>query len=255
MSLHCEVAGSGPDLVLLHGWGMNAGIWSGVVRELAPHFRVHAVDLPGYGASAACEPYTLEHLAQRLAQRLPSPCLVCGWSLGGQLALTWAGARPQQVRRLALIATTPCFVRRDGWTHAVEAGVLRAFAQALTTDYAGTLRRFVALQAQGDDRARQVIAQLRQTLFARGEPASRVLTQGLDILLGTDLRAQLAAIAQPALVLHGECDALVPSAAGAHLGRMLPRARFVGMPGAAHAPFASDPMATSALLKRFFDER
>ena len=71
MGLYVESNGSGPDLVLLHGWGMNAAVWGGFATELAPHFRLHCVDLPGHGASHACAPCTLDELADRLAAALP----------------------------------------------------------------------------------------------------------------------------------------------------------------------------------------
>ncbi|HRA24442.1 MAG TPA: alpha/beta fold hydrolase, partial [Usitatibacteraceae bacterium] len=51
MALHVELAGQGPDLVLLHGWGLHGGVWQGLARELAPAFRLHLVDLPGHGHS------------------------------------------------------------------------------------------------------------------------------------------------------------------------------------------------------------
>ncbi len=255
MTLHCDVSGSGRDLVLLHGWGMHAGIWDELARELSPHFRVHAVDLPGYGKSTTCDPYTLEQMAAALAEEMPQRCLVCGWSLGGQAALIWAGIAPQQVTRLALIATTPCFARRADWPHAVEATVLQDFAGALARDYAGTLKRFLLLQVQGDEHAKQVASQLRQSLFARGELDSRVLRQGLEILLNADLRDRLSTVMQPTLVLHGERDILTPFAAGEYLSRGLPRARLVRLRGAAHAPFVSDVTGVSVFLKRFFDER
>jgi pimeloyl-[acyl-carrier protein] methyl ester esterase len=254
MTLHCEVSGSGPDLVLLHGWGMHAGVWGDLARELSPQFRVHAVDLPGYGGSAMCDPYTLDHVAALLARQMPQRCLVCGWSLGGQVALVWAAAAPQQVVRLALIATTPCFTQRADWPHAVEADVLRTFAQALKTDYAGTLTRFLALQALGDAKAKQVVLRLKENLFARGEPDPSALGGGLAILLNADLRDRLSSVAQPALVVQGDCDTLTPVAAGEFLNRSLSNARLVKLPGAAHAPFVSDAEGAGALLKRFFDE-
>lgn len=255
MTLHVETTGEGPDVVLLHGWGMHGGIWSELMRALAPRLRVHAVDLPGYGASPACKPYALERIASELALQMPTPCAVCGWSLGGQVALTWARSAPRQVRRLALIATTPCFVRRDDWPHAVEAHVLREFAQELAADYDGTLRRFLSLQARGDTQAEQVARRLRETLLARGRSGTHVLQQGLEILLGADLRPELHAITQPALVVQGDRDVLTPPAAGEHLSRMLPNARLEVMRGAAHAPFVSNPDDVGALLVDFFDER
>ncbi|MCV5870744.1 pimeloyl-[acyl-carrier protein] methyl ester esterase, partial [Escherichia coli] len=46
--LHWQSFGQGPDLVLLHGWGMNGAVWQQTVESLQPYFRVHVVDLPGY---------------------------------------------------------------------------------------------------------------------------------------------------------------------------------------------------------------
>src|SRR5258705_2254288 len=105
MDLHVESKGSGRDLVLLHGWGMNAGVWDEIAHELAPYFRVHCVDLPGHGASSD-EYCTLD----ALAAALPGRVTVCGWSLGGQVALDWALRAPRQAERLVLIASTPRFV-------------------------------------------------------------------------------------------------------------------------------------------------
>lgn len=255
MKLHVETAGQGPDVVLLHGWGLHHGVWNELTHALAPRFRVHAMDLPGYGASAACERGTLDALAQHVAQTAPQRCVVGGWSLGGQVALTWARVAPRQVTRLALIATSPCFAQRDDWPHAVAVAVLREFERALTADCDGTLKRFLALLAQGDVRAGQVKRRLRDILFARSRPALRTLRQGLALLLGTDLRGQLHAITQPALVVHGDCDALTPLAAGEHLSRALPNARLAVMRETAHVPFISDAERAAVLLTDFFDGR
>ena len=51
MSLHVEVAGDGPPLVLLHGWAMHGGVFAPLVERLAPRFTLHLVDLPGHGHS------------------------------------------------------------------------------------------------------------------------------------------------------------------------------------------------------------
>ncbi|HEY0722138.1 MAG TPA: alpha/beta fold hydrolase, partial [Gammaproteobacteria bacterium] len=58
--LHIEVRGTGPDLVLLHGWGLHGGLFRSLADRLAPHFRLHLVDLPGHGRSVMPEgDYTL----------------------------------------------------------------------------------------------------------------------------------------------------------------------------------------------------
>ena len=51
MSLHVDRYGSGAPLLLIHGWGMHGGMWGRVVQQLAEHFCVLVVDLPGHGWS------------------------------------------------------------------------------------------------------------------------------------------------------------------------------------------------------------
>jgi len=114
--------------------------------------------------------------------------------------------------------------------------------------YRLTLQRFVALQVQGSEHARSVLAQLRTQLFARGEPTREALHDALLLLERTDLRCEAGAISQPALVIAGERDALVPPAAGEWLSRTLPRASFRLIPGAGHAPFLSHPDAFMGAL-------
>jgi pimeloyl-[acyl-carrier protein] methyl ester esterase len=249
--LHVELTGAGRDLVLLHGWGMHGGVWAGVVPDLARHHRVHAVDLPGYGDSAAITPYSLDSIAQRLADVLPAQFDVCGWSLGGQVALTLAARYPARVRRLATVGCNPCFATRADWPLGISSEVLQLFADSLAQDYAGTLKRFLALQVQGEASARAVLTQLRALLFARGQPSDAVLKAGLAILLQADLRPLLGGIKQPTLVLHGAQDTLAPLAAGMWLADVLPNGRLHAVPGASHAPFLSHSADFTAVLTGF----
>ena len=75
MSLHVKIFGAGPDLVLLHGWAMHGGIWSGVRDRLAQHFRLHLVDLPGHGSSPACGSGTLQCVVDTVVEILPASCM------------------------------------------------------------------------------------------------------------------------------------------------------------------------------------
>ncbi|MGH8849917.1 MAG: pimeloyl-ACP methyl ester esterase BioH [Casimicrobiaceae bacterium] len=258
MSLHVESTGNGPPLVLLHGWAMHSGLWRPLLPKLAARFRVHCIDLPGHGDSAPIEPYTLDGIAAAVTARcasLPEAPTVLGWSLGGAVALRWALAEPVAVARLVLVAATPCFVSRDDWPHAIDLPTLRRFGEELAVSYHATLQRFVTLQVQGSEHARDVLAQVRGHLCARGEPSQRTLRAALDVLAATDLRPQVAAITQPALVIAGQRDTLVPAAAGAWLAAAMPAGRLAPIAGAAHAPFLSHPDAFFAALDGFCDGR
>jgi pimeloyl-[acyl-carrier protein] methyl ester esterase len=72
---------------------MHSGLWGPLVARLATRFRVHAVDLPGHGHSAAIDPYTLESVTAAVIagfDRESEPLIIIGWSLGGIIALRWA---------------------------------------------------------------------------------------------------------------------------------------------------------------------
>jgi pimeloyl-[acyl-carrier protein] methyl ester esterase len=243
-----------PPVVLLHGWASHPQVLRGLARALEKRFRVHVMALPGYSDSVACMPYTLERIADTLANSAPKHCSVVGWSLGAQVALTWAQRAPKQVHRLALIAATPCFTQRADWPHAVAPVVMRQFTSAIKRDCPGVLRRFVALQSLGDRHAVRVAHKLRTALFTHPLPAQAVLESGLEILRCADLRGLLPSIRQLALVVHGEHDAVTPCVAGEALSHALPNARFHKIPGAGHALFLSDVNAAAALLHEFFDE-
>ena len=240
------------DVVLLHGWGSGTGVWDDFARRLEPRYRVHALPLPGYGADTAPAARSLEAIAMALARAAPRRCGVVGWSLGGEAALAWARRAPLQVQRLALIATTPCFTSRAGWPCATAPAVLLEFGRALVDDRAGTLARFVAVQARGDAHARRVAGVL-QRLYERSVPDD-VLAAGLAVLTRADLRRELFRVKQPALVLHGARDRIVPPVAGRRLAAALPDARFRLLRPCAHAPFLSQPGRVARALRDFFDE-
>lgn len=252
MNLHVESFGQGAPLLLIHGWGMHGGVWKHVATQLAQNFRVHCVDLPGHGFNVGRDlsrqnidginpDLHLDSIVDQLSAQFNEPLSICGWSLGGQIALRWAIRYPQQINRLVLVATTPCFVQQPDWPCAMAAETLAEFSVALQTDYAHTLRQFVALQMRGSDRERELLADVRKCLFSHGEPDVAALQHGLEILRDTDMRTQLIKIAHKSLVIAGERDRLSPLAASAFLAQTLPAARLVKIAGAAHAPFLSHP--------------
>ncbi len=254
MSLHVEVTGQGRPLVMLHGWGMHGGIWHETAARLAGDVEVHVVDLPGHGMSKLAHAFALDAVVDGLAARFPQPVDVLGWSLGGIIAQRWAMRMPQQVRRLVLVASTPCFAARGDWDCGMPQQTLAQFAAELESNHAATLRRFLALQLRGSENERELLALLRERLFSRGEPDMQALRGGLDILRDADLRDGLAQIRQPALLIAGERDKLTPPQASQYMAQAMSDAQAVVIEGAAHAPFLSHPDIFVAQVKSFLHE-
>lgn len=253
--LYIETQGSGPDLVLLHGWGLHGGVWDTLLPRLVTDFRVTRVDLPGHGHSRST-PMTseLRDVARQVLASVPTNATWLGWSLGGSVALRAALDAPKQIRALILASTTPKFVTGSDWTAAMPPEQLREFADGLAQDYRETLLRFLSLQVRGDESARASLRQLRDGLFSRGEPDTASLAAGLELLRVTDLRAELSSITRSTLVISGDYDRLTPPAAGEALAKGIPSARYSGIPKSAHAPFISHGEAFTLLLTAFMGE-
>ena len=236
-ALYHEVHGSGEegDLVLLHGWSLNLRVWDTVVHELAPHFRVIAIDLPGHGHSdwdpRAITPAAQAWRVHETLAPLTERYTLLGWSLGGQLALDLAAALPAGVERLVLIATTPKFLKSPTWR-------------------CGTPRPLLA-RGSSPGTAARVLAKLRRALRTHGSARPEALTAGLARLRDGDLRKALPMVHVPALVIAGQRDRIIRPAASRALAAALPNAHYVEVAGAAHAPFLSHPVQFLRQLNGF----
>jgi pimeloyl-[acyl-carrier protein] methyl ester esterase len=242
MTLHVEIRGDGPDLVLLHGWALHGGMWGPWLDQLAGHARLHVVDLPGHGRSGwTVATHDLAGLARAVYPHVPRDAVVLGWSLGGMLALELGRQHARHLRALILMATTPRFLAGPDWEHGLDPAVLDEFSRGLALDYRRTVQNFLALQTRGDEHALETLRLMRRKLAAHGEPDRRALAAGLEVLRSADLRDPLPRVALPALVIAGDHDRLTPPGAGRELAARLPMARFRNVERSGHAPFLSHP--------------
>ena len=280
--LYTEISGSGPTLVLLHGWGLNLRVWDGLAAALRDRFRIIAVDLPGHGRSAWLpERSSLEEQAAQVREtiaEIASEYSLLGWSLGGQLALRLAAARrpllAATVHRLVLIAATPRLLAGPDWPHGAPPERLTMQAAGLRTDYRRTVSDFLELQVRGSAGGAEALERLRAVLFTHGNrapstgahasethasesecpgepPFLAALTRGLELLRETDLRPLLPDVTLPTLVIAGQYDRVTLPAASRALADSLPDARYVEIRRAAHAPFLSHLPQLGALISDF----
>jgi len=239
--LYWQTIGTGDrDLVMLHGWGLNAGVWQNVVARLSPHFRLHLVDLPGYGRSEGFPAMSVEEMVANLLPFAPAQAVWLGWSLGGLVASSLALQHPQRVRGLITVASSPCFTAQEEWP-GIKPETLSNFQQQLSEDFQRTVERFLALQTLGTTTARQDARQLKSVVLSLPAPEVGVLQGGLEILRTVDLREKMQGLAVPLLRIYGALDGLVPRKIASLLDEQWPQSSSVIIEKAAHAPFISHP--------------
>jgi pimeloyl-[acyl-carrier protein] methyl ester esterase len=258
--LYVESRGSGPALVLLHGWGLNVRVWDTLGAALEDRMRLIALDLPGHGASpwhAECADAhrQVQWLGGAVAEAIGGePYALLGWSLGGQFALAWAAAPPAGLAaptHLALICATPRFTAAPDWPHGTPEARLLRLAEGLRHDYHRTVSDFLDLQVRGSAGGEAALDQLRAALFRHGAAQPEALAAGLELLRTLDLRAVLGAIGSPTLAVAGQYDRVLLPAATRALAEALPHARFAQIRRAAHAPFLSHTAEVADLLSEF----
>lgn len=285
--LAVTVRGSGPAVVLAHGWGGGRGTWGPVAdRLVGDGHTVVSYDLRGHGASTrGGEPIGAERLGRDLGTVVDqlglADVVVAGHSGGAFGAMAWAAsadgaggatgparadgapetAGPAWAASAGAAASATGPAKADGAPD--TAGPARAASGA-----AGRVRGLVLVSTAAHDqdtsgpeaflmgsrfvsfvtRRRRLGARfLRQTLGRSPERATLDATRAMFAATparvrgecfrssrGMDLRPQLAALAVPAVVLHGDADRVIPTALGEAVAETLPDARFELVPGAGH---------------------
>lgn len=237
--LYYDKIGHGPDVVLLHGWGLHSHIWQTLVAELKNDFCLHIIDLPGCGKSKHVDPFpaSIESLAEIILEKMPQKAAWIGWSLGGLVASFVAHAFPERVQQLVTITSTPKFVADDTeqWP-GLSPQALTQFAEDLTIQYEQTLFRFFSLQWYGIPGAKHWLKQL-EPFFMTEKPEIAALQHQLNILQKTDLRQAWKKITCPTLHILGRLDAIVPERLHSKLKELVPHHQTYVMPKAAHLPF------------------
>ena len=125
-----------------------------------------------------------------------------------------------------------------------------AFATELHQHYRHAIERFVALETMGSPHAQAELRDLRQRVFARGEPRVEALCDGLATLAATDLRAELASLAMPNLWIAGRRDRLVPPAAMRWASGRSALGRYLEF-NSGHAPFLEHADGVADALATF----
>lgn len=251
VSLQISTAGTGKNLVFLHGWGVNSGVWEPLITYLKEDFCITTIDLPGYGLNHKNQPtpYNIESVAKSVSNYLPADCILIGWSLGGLIAQQVALDYPAKLKQLILICSSPKFSKNHNWP-GIEPKVLDYFIQQLSVESVKTLDRFLAIQAMGSDTARQDVKTIRKAVQQYPPASEQALLEGLDMLENIDLRNKIKNLVTPCMMFLGRLDTLVPEKVAPCIQQLNPHIEIETLHKASHAPFISDTKGFSEQLRK-----
>jgi len=261
--------GQGPSLVLIHGWGLNSGIWQPSIEKLSSSFEVITVDLPGFGINVehCLANYSLFNVAEQIANAIEEPAIYLGWSLGGLVATQIALTAPSKVLALITVASSPCFIEKeylpkeaeakmaqfDLWP-GIKAPLLTSFHRQLANNVQKTLDGFLKIQAMGSPHIREDIKQIRNLVMQYPIPSKKTLDDSLALLETVDLRKQIPKISQPFLRLYGRLDSLVPKNVPDLVTDLASGSEQYIFHQASHAPFISHADDFIEILTQWLDK-
>jgi 2-succinyl-6-hydroxy-2,4-cyclohexadiene-1-carboxylate synthase len=254
------------ELVLLHGFTGSAASWDAALLDdlrRRAGLEVRAVDLPGHevgerrsadagredgpddaGTRGVGQPHatvTLEDAFRSVDQAARGPTSLCGYSMGGRIALQYAAAYPGRVERLVLESATPGLVTEE--ERAARRDADEALARSLERH---GIRRFLddwealplfATQARLDAR---ILERQRQGRLAHDPRALAAALRGLGTGVLPPLWDGLERLRIPTLLIVGEHDVRYRDLAE-RMARKLPSARVQVVPGAGHNVHLEQP--------------
>jgi pimeloyl-ACP methyl ester carboxylesterase len=243
-----RIAGSGPPLVMIMGYPGTMEYWDPtLVDALARHYRVVVFDNAGLGATERLPgQLTIDAMARQTGAlittlRLSRPD-VLGWSMGGMIAQALAVLDPSQVGRLVLCATFP----------GTGAIVPSATVAALTRPREWETVLFPANQAKAYHAFTAAISDYPPA----AAPSAAVMAAQRHAVIqwwnGEDSAGRrIAAISAPTLIADGAADWVDPAANAHTFVRLIPDARLVLYPDAAHAFLFQDGPQFAAVVDSF----
>ena len=258
--------GQGPDVLLLHGLGGTKASFFDTAASLArAGYRVHAMDLPGFGSSS--KPALVQYGAPFAARTIVGvmdaleidQAHIVGNSMGGRVALEIALEHPDRVGGLGLLCPAVAFVKRD--FHPLVR-LLRPELALLPHQIGRGLveKEFWSLFADRDavdPSLSDVVCDEFQRIYAsagaRMAFAASARALYLDKPFGRGgFYERLAQLEPPALFIWSSHDKLIPPGFRKHVARALPKAEQIVLENCGHVPQVERPEHTNALLKRHF---
>lgn len=245
--LHYQEKGSGTPLVLLHGYVSSTYTWREVFLPLSERYRVIALDLKGFGLSAKPDgDYTRRAQADLLSRFLDEMkierAILCGSSMGGEVALNAARYHPHQVERLILVDSTGVNVDggssvAPGFASLPVVGPL-LMAVALTNDRLVRQGLSNNYYDQSKVTEESVFVYHRPLKTRDGQRAAYLARRQANL---RPVEAEIEKIAPPTLILWGAEDRIVPVAAGERLHQLIGGSRLVVFERCGHLPHEEMP--------------
>lgn len=242
--------GSGPSVVLLHGYPFNRSMWRDQVVELQQHHRVIIPDLRGHGESAVTSSATMGRMAGDVASLLEtlniSRATIGGLSMGGYVALAFYRLFPLRVRALVLADTRPQEDTEEAKQNR-ETQAVKALQEGMEGIADALLPKLLAAETVA--KRPEIVKRVRKMIIETAPEGAAAALRGMAER--QDQTSFLSRIIAPTLIMVGSEDALTPVVDAEIMHREIGGSRLQVIEGAGHVSNIENPEEFNQALVKF----
>lgn len=246
-SWHYLEKGTGQPVVLVHGFPLDHRIWLNQLEGLSDRFRVIAVDLKGFGQSQSAEAFSIDSMADDLAEFLSqinaTPCVVAGLSMGGYVAFSLAVRHPELLKGLIIVCS-----KAEGDARAAKEA-RQTMADLATTGGAKPVadQMLPRMFCQKTYDARPELAVRLREIMESCPPAT-IANACFAMRDRINRTPDLPGLEMPVMIVLGQEDVLIPQALGLKMARSCQRGKLAMIPNAGHMAPMEEPAAVNQAI-------
>jgi len=245
ISLNYIVEGSGKDILVIHGWGANINTIMPIVNILKDKFRVHAIDLPGFGLSSqpkeVINSFQYAEIIKKYIDKMGiDKITLIGHSFGGKLSIILGSKYPELVEKIVLIDSAGLIPKRGP----------KYYIKVYSFKTLKLLYKNLFFWIKDDEKLGKLYKKFGSTDY---KEASGVMRKILVTVVNENLFPLLNKIKAPTLLIWGENDTATPLYMGKIMEKEIKDSGLIVFEGAGHYAYLDDFRRFSIIVRNFLE--
>lgn len=239
------VEGQGDDILVLHGWGANINTVMSIVNIFKDKFKVHALDLPGFGESGepkvAIDSFEYAEIVKEFINKMNiKKVTLIGHSFGGKISIILASKYPELVEKVILIDSAGLIPKRS----------IKYYLKVYSFKTLKFLYKNIIFWERDTKKMEKFYKRFGSTDY---KDSNGVMREILVKVVNENLRPMLHSIKAPTLIIWGDQDTATPLYMGKEMEREIKDSGLVVLEGTGHYSYLDDYMRFKKIVRSFLN--
>lgn len=248
------------DIIFAHGFGCSQEVWLNVIPYFEKDYRIILYDHVGAGHSdtsyyshqrySSLHQYAIDLIEICETLQLRKPIFI-GHSVGATIGALASALQPHIFSALVLIAASPCYLNRDGYTGGFNMETIEKLMELLKSNFRAWADMITPVIMRNEDRP-ELEAELNRSFCATDPDIAKHFAR---VTFLSDHRADMKYVTTDTLLIQCEDDDIAPASVGQFLHEAIVSSKMVILPAVGHCPHVSHPHETCLAIKAYLETR